>query len=325
MKNLPRIQIAHLPTPIEELPRLSAHLGGPKLWVKRDDQTGLAFGGNKTRKLEYLMADAQAQGAKTVITAGAVQSNHCRQTAAAAARLGLDCILVLAGEQPQKASANFLLDQLVGAEFAWAEDFSTRDAVLQETFEEAKQEDRQPYLVPYGGSSPIGAAGYVYAIRELLEQDLRPDWIIFPSSSGGTQAGMVLGAEIFGFAGRVLGISVDEPLDVLQTRVAVLASETAECLGAPATFEVDQIHVNADYTGDGYGILNSLDTEAVQLFAKWEGLLLDPVYTGRAAGGMIDLIRKGVFSSQETVLFWHTGGNTALFAEKYRQIVEQVL
>ncbi len=322
MKNLPRIEIAHLPTPIEKLPRLSAHLGGPKIWVKRDDQTGLAFGGNKTRKLEFLMADAQAQGAKTVITAGAVQSNHCRQTAAAAARSGLDCILVLAGEQPEKASANFLLDQLVGAEFAWASDFSTRDAVLQKTFEVAHSQGRQPYLVPYGGSNPVGAAGYVFAIQEMLEQNLSPDWIVFPSSSGGTQAGMVLGAEVFGFDGKVLGISVDEPQNLLQERVARLASETAQSLGAGTTFEVDQILVNADYTGDGYGIMNSKDKEAVQLFAKNEGLLLDPVYTGRAAGGMIDLIRKGFFSQNDTVLFWHTGGSTALFAEKYHHIVK---
>lgn len=322
MKKLPRIQIAHLPTPIEELPRLSEHLGGPKLLVKRDDQTGLAFGGNKTRKLEYLMADALDKDAKTVITAGAVQSNHCRQTAAAAARLGLDCILVLAGTQPEKASANYLLDQLVGAEFAWAEDFSTRDDVLQDTFDKAQKDGRQPYLVPYGGSNPIGALGYVYAIEELLTQDVKPDWIVFPSSSGGTQAGMVLGAEVFGFKGKVLGISVDEPQAVLQERVARLASETAQSLDLPINFEVDQILVNADYTGDGYGIMNAQDKEAVQLFAKYEGLLLDPVYTGRAAGGMIDLIRKGYFSENETVLFWHTGGNTALFADKYRQVVD---
>lgn len=321
MNRLPRIPIAHLPTPIEEMPRLSAHLGGPRLLIKRDDQTGLAFGGNKTRKLEYLMADAQAQGAKTVITAGAVQSNHCRQTAAAAARLGLDCILVLAGNQPEKASANFLLDQLVGAEFAWAKDFSTRDAVLQQTFDNAQSEGRQPYLVPYGGSNPIGAAGYFYAIKELLEQGVRPDWVFFPSSSGGTQAGMVLGAEVFAFEGKVLGISVDEPQDVLKERVARLASETAKCLDIPITFEVDQIFVNADYTGEGYGIMNSIDKEAVHLFAEYEGLLLDPVYTGRAAGGMIDVIRQGFFSKDEAVLFWHTGGSPALFAETYRDVV----
>lgn len=321
MKKLPHIQIAHLPTPIEELPRLSAFLGGPQILVKRDDQTGLAFGGNKTRKLEYLMADAQAQGAKTVITAGAVQSNHCRQTAAAAARLGFDCILVLAGKKPEKVSANFLLDHLAGAEFAWADDFSTRDAVLQETFDKAQGAGRRPYLVPYGGSSPVGAAGYVFSMRELLEQGVQPDWVVFPSSSGGTQAGMVLGAEIFGFQGNVLGISVDEPQDVLRERVAGLASDTAKTLGLPNTFEGDQILVNADYTGDGYGIMNSNDKEAVQLFARYEGLLLDPVYTGRAAGGMIDLIRKGFFSKDETVLFWHTGGSPALFAEKYRHVV----
>ncbi|MBM3143920.1 MAG: D-cysteine desulfhydrase family protein [Chloroflexi bacterium] len=322
MKNLPRLQIAHLPTPVEVLPRLTAHLGGPRLLVKRDDQTGLAFGGNKTRKLEYLMADARAASAKTVITAGAVQSNHCRQTAAAAARLGLDCILVLAGEQPREPSGNLLLDYLVGAQIVWADDMSHRDDVLQSTYENARRAGRQPYLVPYGGSNPIGAAAYAFAIQELMAQAVAPDWIVFASSSGGTQAGMVAGAELFDFEGKILGVSVDELEDVLRARVAGLASETADLLGSPTTFRPDQVLVNADYTGEGYGIMNSQDREAVQLFARFEGLLIDPVYTGRAAAGLIALIRKGFFSKDETVLFWHTGGTPALLADKYRTVIE---
>ena len=321
MKNLPRLKFAHLPTPVEALPRLQAELGGPRLFVKRDDQTGLAFGGNKTRKLEFLVAEAQERGAKTLITAGAVQSNHCRQTAAAAARHGLDCILVLAGDPPEESSANFLLDQLLGAEIVWA-NWETRVDDLQAAFDQAEQTGRAPYLVPYGGSNATGAAAYAFALQELIEQHVSPDWIVFPSSSGGTQAGLVAGASLLGFKGEILGISVDEPETVLQERVADLASETAARLGTATNFRASQILVNADYCDAGYGVVTESEIEAIQMFARLEGLLLDPVYTGRAAGGLIDLIRKGFFSPDETILFWHTGGTPGLFADQYRMVVE---
>lgn len=323
INKLPRLNIAHLPTPIEEMPRLAAALGGPKLLVKRDDQTGLAFGGNKVRKLEFLVAEAQAQGAKTLITAGAVQSNHCRQTAAAAARFGFDCILVLAGAPPAKPTANFLLDELFGVEIVWA-GWDTRQDDLRQAFDAAARAGREPYLVPYGGSSPTGAAGYAFAIQELVDQDARPDWVVFPSSSGGTQAGMVAGAKWFGFCGNILGISVDEPGETLKTRVAGLASELAALLGEAASFEPGDVLVDAGYCEAGYGVVTESEIEAIRLFALQEGLLLDPVYTGRAAAGMIDLIRKGYFFGDETVLFWHTGGTPALFADKYQEIVRKV-
>lgn len=320
MISLPRLKIAHLPTPIESLPRLSAKLGGPKLWVKRDDQTGLAMGGNKTRKLEFLLAEAQANGAKTLVTAGAVQSNHCRQTAAAAARYGFDCILVLAQDPPERATANYLLDQLLGAEIVWG-NWETRHQALKDAFNQAWQDGRRPYLVPYGGSSPIGAASYAYAIQELRSQDvLSPDWIVFASSSGGTQAGMVAGQRLFDYQGKVLGISIDEPEDELKSRVAKLATEVADRLGSMITFKPADVLVNADYAEPGYGVLTSREREAVHLFAKYEGLLLDPVYTGRAAAGMIDLIRQEFFKPEESVLFWHTGGTPALFADKYQDL-----
>jgi D-cysteine desulfhydrase len=320
MKHPKRVQIAHLPTSVEYAQRLSGLLGGPKVYVKRDDQTGLAFGGNKTRKLEFLVAEAKSLGARTLITAGALQSNHCRQTAAAAARFGFDCILVLNGEKPSISSANFLLDQLLGAEIVWAKRENRYDA-LQHTFDEASAGGRLPYLIPYGGSNPTGAVGYVYAIEELMVQDFHPNWIVFPSSSGGTQAGLVVGAEIFDYNGKILGISVDEAEAVLKKRVAKLASDVTAFLEIPKTFEMEEILVNADYCAAGYGVLTPNEIKAVQYFAKQEGLLLDPVYTGRAAGGLIDLIRKGFFSEEETVLFWHTGGTPALFAEKYGQLV----
>ncbi|HYT21888.1 MAG TPA: pyridoxal-phosphate dependent enzyme, partial [Candidatus Polarisedimenticolia bacterium] len=203
--NIPRLNFAHLPTPTEALPRLSEVLGGPRLLIKRDDQTGLAFGGNKTRKLEFLLAEAREEGAKTLITGGALQSNHCRQTAAAAARFGFECILVLTGDKSQKASGNLLLDQLFGAEIVYVADRKDRDRILQETFERAKGEGKKPYLVPYGGSNATGALGYAFAMKELIDQNVGADWIVFATSSGGTHAGLLLGQRIFGFSGKILG------------------------------------------------------------------------------------------------------------------------
>ena len=323
MNTIPRLRFAHLPTPIEPLPRLTEALGGPRLLIKRDDGTGLAFGGNKTRKLEFLVAEAQARGARTLITAGAVQSNHCRQTAAAAARFGFDCVLVLAGEKPPAAGGNLFLDSLFGARIVWAGGREQRERVLAETFEQARADGRQPYLVPYGGSSPTGVLGYAFAVQELMDQGAHADWIVFASSSGGTQAGLVLGARAFGYTGKVLGISVDEPAAVLQERVAKLAGDTSERIGPRLDFAPDEILVNADYAAPGYGVLTGAESEAISLFATREGLLLDPVYTGRAAAGLIDLVRKGSFKKDETVLFWHTGGGPALFAEDYVKGLQQ--
>ncbi|GAB4448898.1 MAG: D-cysteine desulfhydrase [Anaerolineales bacterium] len=326
MKEVSRLHFAHLPTPIEELLRLSDLLAGPRILVKRDDQTGLAFGGNKTRKLEFLVAEAMEQGARTLISAGAIQSNHCRQTAAAAARFGFECILVLTGDLPAQPSANLLLDELFGAEIVHVADRKDRDRVLQETFEAAADAGKKPYLVPYGGSSPTGALGYAFAMEELMKQmeDFRSladfgslDWILFGTSSGGTHAGLVLGQRLFGFKGRVLGISIDESEEWLKTRVSKLASEAGERLGERIEVAPAEVLANADYCRAGYGVLTDAEREAVRLFARHEGLLLDPVYTGRAAAGLIDLIRKGFFRKDETVLFWHTGGQPALFADKY--------
>jgi len=321
-----RLNFAHLPTPVEELPRLPDFLGGPRLLVKRDDQTGLAFGGNKTRKLEFLVAEAQAQEAQMLISAGAIQSNHCRQTAAAAARFGFECTLVLTGDMPARPSANLLLDQMLGVEIVNVADRTDRDRVLQETFEKATQAGRKPYLVPYGGSSPVGALGYAYAVEELIKQkpceDSKPsqgcpDWIVFGTSSGGTHAGLTLGKRVFDYKGKILGISIDESEAWLKTHVSALASETSELLGERIDFMPDDVMATDAYCKPGYGVLTDAEREAVKLFAKYEGLLLDPVYTGRAAAGLIDLIRKGFFAKNDTVLFWHTGGTPALFADRY--------
>lgn len=317
MTNISRLNFAHLPTPIEELPNLSKVLGGPRLLVKRDDQTGLAFGGNKTRKLEFLIAEAREQGADLLISGGAMQSNHCRQTAAAAARYGFDCTLVLTGEKPKQPSANFLLDQLFGAEIVTVEDRAFRDQILQEIFDKAVAAGKKPYLVPYGGSSPTGAMGYTFAMEEFIQQNIHADWIVFGTSSGGTHAGLVLGQRVFGFKGKVLGISIDEPEEELKSHVSELASQASEKLGERINFTRNDVLATEDYCQAGYGVFGEGEREAIHLFAGNEGLLLDPVYTGRAAAGMIDLIRRGFFKKDETVLFWHTGGQPALFADKY--------
>ena len=318
---VPRLHFAHLPTPVEELPRLSELLGGPRLFIKRDDQTGLAFGGNKTRKLEFLVAEAREQGARTLISGGAIQSNHCRQTAAAAARFGFECILVLTGEMPQQISGNILLDQLFGASIVNVPDRKYRDRILQKTFEQASAEGKKPYLVPYGGSSPTGALGYAFAIEELLKQGVDAGYIVFGTSSGGTHAGLLLGERMFGFKGKVLGISIDEPEEWLKKNISALASAASEKLGPRIEFKPEDVLANDTYCRPGYGVLTGAEREAVQLFARYEGVLLDPVYTGRAAAGMIDLIRKGFFKKSETVLFWHTGGQSALFADKYSKSI----
>lgn len=313
INKLPQLALAHLPTPVEALPRLTATLGGPQLWVKRDDQTGLAFGGNKTRKLAFLLADAQKHAAQTLITRGAAQSNHCRQTAAAAARTGFECTLVLTGNPPATATANLLLDQLCGAQIVWSAD-ADPDETLAATFEALQSAGKKPYLIPYGGSNPTGAAAYVFAMQEFMNQDLHVDRIVIASSSGGTQAGMLVGSRLFGFEGEILGISVDPPASELKTRVAGLATQTAALLGVELSFNAADVQVNDSFLGGGYAVMGALEKEAIRLFAAQEGLLVDPVYTGRAAGGLLTLIRQGHIARDERILFWHTGGSPALFA-----------
>lgn len=316
-----RVSLGFFPTPIERLDRLSKVLGGPEIWIKRDDQTGLASGGNKTRKLEFLAADALAQGADHLVTIGAPQSNHARQTAAAAARLGLGCSLVLRGRKPEITTGNLLLDHLFGAFVYWSEAGDGNEEISR-VMGDLRAIGRKPYLIPLGGSNVLGATGYVLAMRELMDQltelQLNIDFIVFASSSGGTQAGIVLGARAFGYRGSVLGISVDNPADALQTQVAALATATATHLGLGTISVADLVNVNDDYVGEGYARVGENEREAIKQLAQLEGILLDPVYTGRAFGGLIDLIRWGAFTRGQRVLFWHTGGTAALpaFADR---------
>lgn len=316
-----RVHLAHLPTPLERLDRLSHHLNGPEILIKRDDLTGLATGGNKTRKLEFLVAEAEKQGSDHLVTNGSAQSNHCRQTAAAAARRGLGCSLVLNGHDPGRYTGNLLLDRLLGAHLFWAEDRPVADTVA-EVVAELEAMGRTPYTIPLGGSNVVGVTGYVLAMQELKEQlqEQRQniDFIVFATASGGTQAGIVLGAHVYDLHARVLGISVQNPAAMQAVNVSALATATATHLGLGTISVSDRVEVNEDYVGEGYAIVSDAEREAIRMVAGLEGIVLDPVYTGRAMAGLIDLIRWGAFTRGQTVLFWHTGGTAALpaFADK---------
>ena len=320
IESLARFSLAQLPTPIEELKSLSRELGGPELLIKRDDQTGLALGGNKTRKLEFLVGQALEQGADTLITAGAAQSNHCRQTAAAAARAGLGCELLLSGTKPELPNGNLLLDELLGARIHWVQP-SEREARLRELPDQLRKEGRKPYVIPVGGSNGVGATGYVLAMIELAEQlhgiNRRVDHVVFASSSGGTQAGIVVGAKVTGFAGKLHGVSIDQDNRdgvPYEQELADIANDAAKYIGFDTKLTANDFNVVYEYLGGGYGVVSDLEREAIRLLGSREGIVLDPVYTGRAMGALIDFIRKKTFRSDETVLFWHTGGAPALFA-----------
>ena len=315
--HLPRIRLGHLPTALEELPRLTQALGGPRLFIKRDDQTGLASGGNKTRKLEFTVAEALRQRADTLITVGGVQSNHCRQTAAAAARCGLQCIVVLRGHAPIAWNGNLLLDHLLGAQVVFSGD-RTREEVAEEVARTEEVAGRRPHVIPVGASNAVGAVGFVAAMEELDSQlkevKLSADRVVFASSSFGTQAGLCVGAKAIGFTGQLAAIAIDSPREELQTHVTEIAAATIRRLGLQMSFTAKEVVAYDGYLGAGYAIMGEPEQEAISLMARCEGILLDPVYTGRAMAGLIDLIRKGEFGRDETIVFWHTGGSAALFA-----------
>lgn len=317
---LPKASLGYFPTPLIELTRLSKTLGGPNIYMKRDDNTGLALGGNKTRKLEYIMGDALAKGADTVITAGAIQSNHCRQTAGAAASLGLECHLVLGGKKPEQPQGNLLLDKVYGCHIHWTGE-NRKGEDIPALVAQLKAEGKKPYVIPYGGSNELGAIAFIEAYKELNAQReaLKVDFshIIFASSSGATHAGLMLGNKMLETYSQIVGINIDKgemdkvPFD---EHIVSLANSTAQFIAADYQFTADDLILNSDYVGDGYGVIGELEKEAIALTAQNEGILLDPVYTGRAMGGLIDMIRTGQIKATDNVLFWHTGGAPALFA-----------
>ena len=319
----PRVSLAHLPTPLEFLPRLTNHLGGPKIFVKRDDCTGLGTGGNKTRKLEFLMAEARSQGATTVITQGAVQSNHARQTAAAAARLGLKCELVFearveGASDAYLKSGNVLLDKMFGARIRTVAKGTDMTAELDAVADQLRRGGELPYVIPGGGSSPTGALGYVDCALELItqanRQNLVIDHVVHATGSAGTQAGLAVGLKATHANIPLLGIGVSAGREVQEQRVFELARATATFVGAAGAVRREDIVCNCDYVGPGYGVPTQAMNEAVLLLARLEGLLFDPVYTGKALAGMIDLVRKGFFDDAENIVFIHTGGSAGLFA-----------
>ncbi len=318
-----RVSLGHFPTPLEHLPRLSEHLGGPQIWVKRDDCTGLATGGNKTRKLEFSMADALEQGADTIVTVGAVQSNHVRQTAAAACKLGLACEVLLEHRvvdpsEPYANSGNVFLDRIFGAnlrEYPGGTDF---DVAIDAVAREIKARGGKPYIIPGGASNTIGALGYVNCSIELLEQaeelDLRIDHLVTATGSAGTQAGLIVGLRALGSDMPLLGIGVNAAQDAQEDKVYKLACETADFIGKPGIVAREDVIANCNYVGDGYGIPTEGMNEAILMLARLEGLLFDPVYSGKGLAGMIDLIRNSHFDAADNIVFLHTGGSAALFA-----------
>ncbi len=323
LSRFPRVSLAHLPTPLEFLPRLTKHLGGPNIYVKRDDCTGLATGGNKTRKLEFLMADALDKGATAIVTQGAVQSNHARQTAAAAAKLGLRCELVLEQrvEEPgatYRTSGNVFLDRVLGAGLREVPRGSDMTAAMEQVADELRSAGEVPCIIPGGGSNPLGALGYVDCALELLAQANRErlviDHVVHATGSAGTQAGLVVGLKASHSGVPLLGIGVNAPRAVQEQRVFELAVRIAELVGAPGVIEREDVIANCDYVGPGYGVPTDAMNEAVLLLARLEGLLFDPVYSGKALAGLIDLVQQGFFAHAKNVVFIHTGGSAGLFA-----------
>jgi D-cysteine desulfhydrase family pyridoxal phosphate-dependent enzyme len=323
LHSIPRVPLAYLPTPLDEAAALSAALGGPRILIKRDDLTGLALGGNKVRKLEFLLADALAQGADTVITTGAVDSNHCRLTAAAATRLGLRCVLLLGSMTDQPPiQGNLLLDLLFGAEvhFYDARPGLAGNRILPRLVEYVRDRGDRPYAFASGGSVGRGAIGYALMYEELIgqfdERGIGATSIVFASGSSGTHAGLLLGAALYGQRAGITAINVDEPTnDELEARTRSVYAEGAALLGLPPDQPMPSLDLRAGYVGAGYGVLSEDAAHAIALLARTEGIILDPVYTSKAMAGLIDLIRRREFDPGHTVIFVHTGGAPGLFTQ----------
>jgi L-cysteate sulfo-lyase len=318
----PRIRLAHLPTRLEPMPRLSAAIGGAEFWIKRDDCTGLSTGGNKTRKLEFLMAEAKEEGADLVMTQGATQSNHARQTAAFAARMGMDCHILLedrtnSRDDNYNHNGNVFLDNLHGATTEKRPGGVDMAAEMEAVAEQFRAKGRKVYVIPGGGSNATGALGYANCAMELVTQanelGLQIDHIVHATGSAGTQAGLIAGLKAINANIPLLGIGVRAPKPKQEENVFKLAELTAEKLGCPGVVKPQDVVANCDYVGEGYGIPTPDGVEAIKMFAQLEGILLDPVYSGKGAAGLIDLGRKGHFKKGENVVFIHTGGSAALF------------
>ena len=322
LARFPRVRFAHLPTPLEPLPRLSRELGGPEIWIKRDDCTGMSSGGNKTRKLEFLMAEAEAMGADLVMTQGATQSNHARQTAAFAARLGMDCHILLEDrtgytDHNYNENGNVLLDHLHGATTAKYPGGHDMPGEMAKAAEAERAKGRTVYVIPGGGSNPTGALGYVNCAFELVaqanERGLVIDHLVHATGSSGTQAGLVAGLKAINAGIPLLGFGTRAPQPRQEQMVYDLAVATVEKLGCPGIVAREDVRADTSYVGEGYGLPREDTLEAIRMFAELEGILLDPVYSGKGAAGLIDYCRSGRFKPGERVVFLHTGGSVGLF------------
>ncbi len=322
LAQFPRVKLCLAPTPLELLPNLSRALGGPQIWMKRDDLTGMGLGGNKVRKLEFLAGDALAKGANHLVTQGAVQSNHVRQTAAVAAKLGLKCTAVLehrveTNDSAYLNSGNVLLDRLMGIQIEYRPGGADMQSAIEEVGARLESEGAKPYLIPGGGSNQVGALGYAAVAFELVQQaneiGLRIDRLVHATGSAGTQAGLVAGLHAMSSPIRVLGIGVRNPKDKQEANVLKLARATAAYMGVDRELPDAAVEANCDYVGTGYGHPTPGMVEAVQMVARTEGIFLDPVYSGKGMAGLIDLVRKGDFKAGENVVFLHTGGAVGLF------------
>ena len=316
LDRFPSLPLIDRPTIVEPLPRLQAAIGrgAPRLLVKRDDAIAFGFGGNKVRKLALVAAHAQARGADTLITTGGIQSNHARATAAVAAKLGMRAILVANGERPSRPSANALLDSLLGAEVVYVPTRAERAPMMNDLATRLEADGRQPYVIPIGASIPLGALGFVRAVVELVDQGSAPDVIVHSTSSGGTQAGLVAGCRLLNLPTRVIGISADEPAASMRATVESLVDGIAQLLKIDSPAGGTAIEVDDTFVGEGYGVPTAASREAIELAARTEALFLDPTYTGKAMAGLIAYVRQRKFTSNQTVLFWHTGGQVGLFA-----------
>jgi 1-aminocyclopropane-1-carboxylate deaminase/D-cysteine desulfhydrase-like pyridoxal-dependent ACC family enzyme len=316
LASLPSIAFAPEPTPVEELIRLRGALGGgPRLLVKRDDAIPFAFGGNKVRKMRLVAADAIARHADTLITAGGVQSNHARVTAAVAAKLGLRAILVANGARPERPTGNALLDGMLGADIRYVATREERASTMETVAAEEREAGRQPYVIPIGASTPLGAAAFVHAVAELLGQMPPPDVIVHATSSGGTQAGLVAGCALAGVRTHVVGISADESAPALTGVVRDILTGLGMLVGQGGRRLDDAaVEIDDNFVGSGYGVPTAESRAATEMLARTEALFLDPTYTAKAMAGLIARVRRGGFKNTDTVLFWHTGGQVAIFA-----------
>jgi D-cysteine desulfhydrase family pyridoxal phosphate-dependent enzyme len=316
---LPRYPLATLPTPLHRARGLEKALGpnSPRIYLKRDDLTGVAFGGNKARKLEYLLADALASGATTLVSEGAAQSNHARITAAAAAIAGLRCVLVLDARHGSEVAGNLLLDHLLGAEVHIVPDKPARTATMTRIAEELRVAGERPYLIPTGGSVPLGAAAYVAAVLEMLGQLAAvgdtPSRLYFATGSLGTQAGLAVGARAFSAPFAVYGVAVEHPVEKLVADGVSLANATADALGLDQQFTGTDILIDDGFIGEAYGVPTEEGLEAIRVMARSEAVFLDPVYSGKAMAALIAHVHAGAFDPEQAVVFLHTGGGPSLF------------